>query len=174
MLQPMIEKAARRKRVKTRTMPKVVKKVEVENVRARLKSTHSLNLVDEQCVADYLGFLEQRVEYWKRQAEDGEETEAPARPPNCNEGDLYIRKVKNGEIPDSAGLVELINDMELHTNLAREELDAAWLEAAQAALAKNASTIAVLNALNVSGARSYIDRLRALGYSVEEPSDSPM
>lgn len=174
MLQPMIEKAARRKRVKTRTLPKVENKVEIENARRKLKSTYSLNLVDENCVVGYLGFLEQRVEYWKRHAEDGEEAEAPARPPACNEGDLYIRKVRDGEIPDTAGLVELISGMEQQTNLAREELDTAWLEAAQAALAKNGSTIAVLNAINASGPRSYIERLRELGYAVEEPSAGSM
>lgn len=173
MLQPLVEKAAKKKRVRIRTMPEVVKKVEVENIRARLKSTHSLSLVDEKCVADYLGFLERQVEYWKQQAGAGNEAEAPVRPAGCNEGDLYIRKVRSGEIPDSAGLVGLISDLERETTRAREELDAAWMEAAQAALAKNPSTIVVLNMVNISGARSYIDKLRALGYAVEEPSGTP-
>lgn len=174
MLQPLVEKAAKKKRVKTRTMPKVEKKVEIENIRARLKSIHSLNLVDEKCIADYLGFLEQQVEYWKQQVGQGEEMEVPARPAECNEVNLYIRKVNDGEIPDSAGLVELIKDVELQTILARDELAAAWIEAAEAALAKNASTIAVLHAIHADGPRSYIDRLRALGYSVEELSAGTM
>jgi hypothetical protein len=170
MLQPLVEKAARKLRVKTRTMPKVEKKVEIENLRSKLKSTHKLNLVDEKCVADYLTFLEQQVDYLKRQAGGVEELAAPDRPAECNEGNLYIRKVRSGEIPDSVGFVELISHVEQQTKLAQEELDTAWIEAAQAALAKNSSTIAVLNPINTTGARSYIDQLRALGYTVEEPA----
>jgi hypothetical protein len=82
---------------------------------------------------------------------------------------MYIRKVRAGEIPDSVGFVKLIDDLATQNQLAREQLDAEWIGAAEAALQKNPSTIAVLQMVNVKGARSYIDKLRVLGYSVEEP-----
>lgn len=41
--------------------------------------------------------------------------------------------------------------------------------AAQAELKKNPSTVAVPQMVNVKGDQSYIDKLRDLGYSVEEP-----
>ena len=170
MLRPLVEKAAKKKRVKTRTMPEVENKVEVKNIRDMLKSAHTLSLVDEKCVADYVEYLEHLVEYWKQQAGDPTTADAPGRPMNCNEGDMYIRKVRAGEISDTAGFVKLINELERQTTLARAQLDAEWMKAAQTALEKNASTIAVVNMVNVRGPRSYIDKLRELGYDVEEPA----
>lgn len=168
LLQPLIEKMARKKRVKTRTMRKVERKVEVSNIREMLKSTHTLSLVDQKCVADYIGYLEQLADFLKQDLD-----ESPRTPANCNEGDMYIRSVRAGDLPDSVGFVKLIDELELQNRLAREQLDAEWIKAAQAALEKNVSTVAVLQMVNVQGPRSYLDKLRALGYSIEEPPGAP-
>jgi hypothetical protein len=173
MLQPLVEKAAKKKRVKVRTMPRVENKVEVKNIRDMLKSAHKVSLVDEQCVADYLNYLEQQVQYWKLLADGGEGAEAPRRLSACNEADMYIRKVRAGEIPDSTGFVKLLDQLEVQDKLAKEQLDAEWIEAAEAALKKNTSTIALVSMINLKGDRSYIDKLRALGYTVEEPPGAP-
>jgi hypothetical protein len=173
MLQPLVEKAAKKKRVKIRTMPRVENKVEVKNIRDMLKSAHKVSLVDEQCVADYVGYLERQVEYWKLLANGGEDAEAPNRPAACNEADMYIRKVRAGEIMDSTGFVRLLDQLEVQDKLAKERLDGEWIEAAQAALEKNTSTIALVWMINLKGTRSYIDKLRTLGYTVEEPPGAP-
>ena len=52
-------------------------------------------------------------------------------------------------------------------------MSAEWIEAAEAALGKNTSTIDVVSMINLKGTRSYIDKLRALGYTVEEPTGAP-
>jgi hypothetical protein len=65
--------------------------------------------------------------------------------------------------------VKLLDELGLQTRLAQEQLDAEWMQAAQAALEKNPSTVAVLHMANVQGPRSYIDKLRELGYSILEP-----
>jgi len=173
MLLPLVEKAAKKKRVKIRTMPRIENKVELKNIRDKLKSTHKLSLVDEKCVADYLGYLEHQVEYWKQLATGSEDVEAPKRPAECNEVQMYINKVKAGEIPDSTGFVEFMDRLIVQDTLAKERLDAEWIEAAEAALEKNTSTIAVLPMVNLKGPRSYMDKLRALGYTVEEPPGAP-
>jgi hypothetical protein len=173
MLLPLVEKAAKKKRVKTRTMRKVENKVEMKNIRDMLKSAHKLHLVDEKCVADYLGYLEHQVEYWKQLASGSEDADAPKRPKPCNEVDMYIRKVRAGEIPDSTGFVKFIDELAVQDTLAKERLDAEWIEAAQAALEKNTSSVAVLSMVNLKGSRSYMDKLRALGYTIEEPPGAP-
>jgi hypothetical protein len=173
MLKPLVEKAAKKKRVKIRTMPRVENKVEVKNIRDMLKSAHKVSLVDEQCVADYVSHLEQQVEYWKLLANGGDDAQASRPPAECNEANMYITKVRAGEIPDSTGFVKLLDQMEVQDKLAKEQLDAEWIEAAEAALEKNASTVALVSMINLSGNRSYIDKLRALGYTVEEPPGAP-
>ena len=138
-----------------------------------LKSAHKLSLVDEKCVADYLSYLEQQVEYWKQLANGSEGADAPKRPTPCNEVDMYIRKVRAGDIPDSTGFVKFVDELGVQDTLAKEQLDAEWIEAAEAALEKNTTTVAVLSMVNLKGPRSYMDKLMALGYTVEEPPGAP-
>lgn len=173
MLAPLVEKAAKKKRVRTRTMREVENKVEVKSIRDMLKNSHKLSLVEETCVADYLGYLERQIEYRKLLANGGDDAEAPLRPAACNEADIYIRRVRAGEMPDSAGFVKLLDQLALQDTLAKERLDAEWIEAAEAALKKNSSTVAVVRMINLQGTRSYVDKLRALGYVIEEPAGAP-
>jgi hypothetical protein len=51
----------------------------------------------------------------------------------------------------------------------REQATSQWLEAADASLARNASTFAVVNFPKLTRADGYLDRLRARGYVVEPP-----
>lgn len=48
-----------------------------------------------------------------------------------------------------------------------------WLQAADDALSKNRSTVAVLNMADMLGPNGYLERLRAKGYQVQEPDDAP-
>ena len=51
----------------------------------------------------------------------------------------------------------------------RARLGAAWLAAAEAALAQHSSTLAVLPLTELLGDGGYLDRLRARGYDIQEP-----
>lgn len=82
---------------------------------------------------------------------------------------MYIKKVRAGEIPDSLGFVKLLDDLAAQDKLAKAQLDAEWIEAAEATLAKNRSTVAVISTINMRGDRNYMAKLRELGYQVEEP-----
>jgi hypothetical protein len=173
MLMPLVEKSAKKHRVKTRTPPRVERKIEVDHVRDKLKSAGRINLVDPQCVAARLDYLEKLVEYWKLMADPEAKADAPKRTPECNEPDMYIKKVKAGEMPDSTGLVAVMDDMQLQEKLGREQFEAEWLAAAQAALEKNTSSFAVLQAFRQRDNKGYLDKLRERGYTVEEPAGAP-
>ncbi len=90
-------------------------------------------------------------------------------PQSCSEREILLRKLRSGEIPDPAGIIKLVDELDLQSNLAREQLDAEWVAYAQGALAKNKSTFSVLSMNNVKSATGYIAKLKELGYTVEEP-----
>ena len=58
-------------------------------------------------------------------------------------------------------LHRMYTEMFSQDKLAKDQLDAEWIKAAEAALEKNISTVAVLWMFNLKGPRSYIDKLRA-------------
>jgi hypothetical protein len=167
-LQPMVDKAAKKYKVKTSTMPNVERKVEVKNVRGMLKSVRDVSLVDVKCVDQYLDYLDRKIESLKQQASGTAQGNAPAPGSSCNESDLLIKAMRNGAIPDPAGIVKVFDQMELQMKLGREQLDAEWIAAAQAAIAKNKSTIALLLPNRITSPTGYIAKLKELGYSVEE------
>lgn len=51
------------------------------------------------------------------------------------------------------------------------QMEAAWLVAAEMALATNASTVAVLPITQITGAKGYLAKLAAKGYTVTEPDE---
>jgi flavin-binding protein dodecin len=50
-----------------------------------------------------------------------------------------------------------------------ERVQAAWLAAAEQALARNASTVAVLSIDEILKPDGYVARLRQKGYAIEDP-----
>ncbi|HTQ36704.1 MAG TPA: TraB/GumN family protein [Steroidobacteraceae bacterium] len=163
-LRPLVDKAAKQHHVKIRTMPDVEWKFEVKDARKMLKLLGGSSLVvDAQCVTQKLEYLERKIDYLKKNAAGTAQEKAPARVPDCDEGD---------EIPDTADLQKMRDDMQQREKLSDQQLDAEWIAAAQAALAKNKSTFAVLQIGwngDVSHINGYVAKLRELGYEVEEP-----
>jgi hypothetical protein len=51
----------------------------------------------------------------------------------------------------------------------REKLYASWMEAADAALAMNETTLAIVPLVKLTREGGYLSRLRARGYSIEAP-----
>ncbi len=61
--------------------------------------------------------------------------------------------------------------MNLQFKRAMDQGNAEWMAAAQAALAKNKSTFAIVS-IGWGRASSYIAKFRELGYEVEEPGNA--
>jgi hypothetical protein len=66
--------------------------------------------------------------------------------------------VVNSSLAQARGLADL-----------PERATAAWLEAADATLARNASTLAVLSLERILAPDGYLAQLKARGYVVQEP-----
>ncbi len=173
-LRPLVDKAAKQHKVKVRTLPKVELKVEIKNTRGILKFIRESDLVDEMCVTQKLEYLERRIEYIKQNAGTSE-AKPPARVKDCDEADeaeLLLSKVQKGEIADPAGIRKMMDTIGKQVISVNQQLDAEWIAAAEAALAANKSTLAVLQIGwngDVSHVNGYIAKLRELGYEVEEP-----
>jgi histone deacetylase complex regulatory component SIN3 len=70
---------------------------------------------------------------------------------------------------DAAQLKKLIDDAQSLVEQTTTQAQTDWLNAAQAALAKNQSTFAVLPVGDVLRSDGHLEKLRELGYTVEEP-----
>jgi hypothetical protein len=133
-----------------------------------LKSIRETNVGDMKCFTLGLDYLERLIEYTDKNT--GAVAQDNAAAPRLEGCDGYLLKaLRSGEIPDPAGIIKTIDNVELQLKLAIQQLDADWMAAAQAALAKNQSTFAVLSMRQINGTNSYIAKLRELGYAVEEP-----
>jgi hypothetical protein len=168
-LRPLVDKAAKKHKVKVRTMRDVERKIEVKNARGMLKTAGGLDLVDLKCIPQKLEYLERMIDYLERQASGTAPEKAPARVSDCSEADLLIRMLRSGEIPDKAGILKTMENMELQEKLGRQQLEAEWLAAAETALARNKSTFAMLPMYQLRSATGHLAKLRELGYTVEEP-----
>jgi hypothetical protein len=62
----------------------------------------------------------------------------------------------------------VFDEFELQNKLSLEQLDAEWIAAAEAAIAKNRSTFAVV-LTRATSPTGYFSKLKELGYTVEEP-----
>jgi hypothetical protein len=168
-LRPLVDKAAKKHKVKVRTSPEVELKVVLKNARGMLKFFLDLDLVDMKCVTQRLDYLERTIEYMKQSAAGPVQAKPPDRVADCNEPELLFKKLESGEIPDTAGILKTINYMQQQQQLSSQRLDAQWIAAAEAALAKNESTVAVLQLRQLKNPAGHIAKLRELGYEVEEP-----
>jgi hypothetical protein len=174
-LRSVVDKAAKEHKVKVRTMPKVEREVKIKHVADMLKSLRETNVGDMKCFTLGLDYLERLIEYTDKKA--GAVAQGNAAPEQDNaaaprlegcEGYL-LKALRSGEIPDPAGIIKLVDNVQLQLKLATQQLRAEWIAAAQAALMKNKSTFAVLSMRQINGTDSYIAKLRELGYAVEEP-----
>jgi hypothetical protein len=75
----------------------------------------------------------------------------------------------DGASTEAARMKKVLTDAMWHSDWAAVQARQEWLAAAQAALAKNKSTFAVLPIDDVLDVDGPLERLRKLGYTVEEP-----
>jgi len=154
---PVVEKLARRARLEI-TSPEVSFKV--DKPRAAIKEFKNEPLDDLECFERTIARLESDLELMRVRANawaTGDVEKLRALAP-VDQASACIAVALNSSVMRDRGYTDL-----------PERLAAAWLEAADAAFARNASTVAVLSMDRLLAPNGYLDRLRARGYVVEDP-----
>ena len=162
-------------------MPAAVSRtVRVEDPRGMLKAAQKLQLPDVECFTSGLEQIEPEIERvrelgnaWAR----GDITKLRSMHRNLtfkeelNQScaNALMIALREGKSTDAAHLNKTMADFEWHAELASVQSQLNWIAAAKVALEKNPSTFAVLSVSDVLRPDGHIEKLRALGYTVEEP-----
>jgi hypothetical protein len=176
----VVHKAAKKHNVRIHTLPAVKHRIKVEKPRAILKAARNMDLAEGECVGRNLARMEKRAAAGLQAIDvaatnawatgDLETLRAKAVPDpdlqseDCTTAALDAATEKPTEI--SRGL-DLFKQQEELSKLAGQEAEHNWVEAAEAALAKNVSTFAVLPIHLVTNEWVYIGNLKRKGYVVE-------
>lgn len=166
-LHPLVDKSARQHKVKVRTLPKVEREYKIKNVKERLKSLRESSVWEVKCFAQSMDYLEQVIAYMNQKKAGTQDIGEPPYLDNC--GDSLIKGMRSGEFPDPAGILKIIDGLQMEGKLANDQRDAEWIAAAQAAIAKNKSSFTLLPMYQIKSPTGYIAKLKELGYTVEEP-----
>jgi len=183
----IVKKIAKKHRVEVRTVPTVVRDIEVSefgNPRAFLKSARKIDFAEGECFGRNLARFERWIEEGRYVYDMGPindwatgDLEAMRTRPvfhddweDCTQAAFDAAMNSPGEVPEEvrAG-INLFKKQEEVLALAHKEAEQKWVEAAESALATNKSTFAVLPIAVVLSPTIYMDKLRARGYVVEAP-----
>lgn len=157
VLWPAVEKLARKARVRV-TEPEVT--IKVDKPRSAIKDFKRMPLDDVECFAKTIARLETDLDRMKVRANawaTGDLATLRELAPIDN-ATACIAVVLNAQVMQDRGYTDWP---------ARRE--AAWLAAVEQALARNASTVAVLSIDQILKPDGYVARLRAKGYRVDDP-----
>jgi hypothetical protein len=183
----VVHKLAKKHKVKLHTLPMVERKIEIESPRAILKAAREVDFAEGECVGRNLARLERQIDEgrvkfdiapvnaWARG-----DLEAFRPKPTAGDEDpredctmAALNAVMNrppDALPEGVRTgFDLIKKQADLTALAAKEAERNWLDAAEAALAKNSSTVAVLPIGLALIPTVYLGKLKERGYSVEEP-----
>jgi hypothetical protein len=163
-LRQLVDKAAKKHKVKIRTMPMVdaeatLTKGELEMARLATR----LDLDDVKCFTQGLDAIERLIQ------ERDQRVNATARDNAAHPLDCRTDWLTSGKFPDLAAAQSMREKMGMQFDHALQQVDTEWMAAAQAALKRNKSTFA-MQAVVWGRPNSYIAKFRELGYEVEEPS----
>jgi hypothetical protein len=181
-----VDGARKRHKVKPVWLPTVRRTVEFQDSRGMLESLEALRPAEVECFIRDLNHLEPDIERMKVLANawalgNIEELRDLFRPVTLRDeirdgcvhlalgGAVMSATQEDGSSADAARIGKLIDDYQWHVEQAQLQAQLDWLKAAQAALAQNSSTFALLDLADVLRPDGHLDKLRALGYSVEEP-----
>lgn len=158
---PVLARAARRHRVR-RTPTQV--ELRVDEPRQALREFAAADLDDGECFERTLQRIETDLEGMRERAN------AWAL------GDVaYLQRARYDD--QYRACIRAVTSHALGRRLGMDELNAraieAWLQAAEAALAANASTVSSLPMSLLLGERGMLERLRARGYEVVPPREAP-
>jgi uncharacterized protein YbaP (TraB family) len=154
---PVVEKRARKARLPI-TEPKV--KVKLEKPREAIREFKQAPLSDLECFAKTIERLESDVDLMRVRANAWATGDVATlrRLAPVDQASACIAVVMNSSLVQERGLADL-----------PERFTEAWLEAADEALARNPSTLAVLSLERILAADGFLARLKARGYVVQDP-----
>ena len=182
----VVDDARKKHKVEPVWLPTVRRTVEVEDPRGMLEALQELQPEEVECFAKALDRIEPDLERDKVLANawslgDTGKLRSIYRQVTLRDvirdgclqlslgGATMWAKYEEGASADAARMKKLIDDFLWHGEQATLQAQLDWLKAAQAALAKNKSTFAVLSLAEVLSPDGHLEKLRALGYTVEEP-----
>jgi len=171
----VVNDAARKHKVRIHRLPEVTRKFPVKNARGVLKTASKTDLGDGECFNRSMDLLEARIEAMKLRANAWAKGDLEAlrnagsgvRNDDCMAA--LMNSLAAGTLATDAGTQREIDNMNRQAELAETQAEQDWLGAAQAALATNQTTVAVLPIENLLRPDGYAARLRERGYAVEEP-----
>jgi hypothetical protein len=169
-------------KVSVRQLPYLNKTVHVEKPRSMIKTARKLDMPDVECFARAIDTIESglqsevsRASAWARgdigalRALHSGPREAPGQ--SADMGCILALMDAMAESVSSGGKRsrKVFESMRWHSEQSEVQSRRDWIDAAQAALLNNMSTVAVLPMREVIRPDGYLGALRNLGYDVEEP-----
>lgn len=180
--QMVVRAAAKKHEVPVRQLRTINKTLRVEKPRSMLKAARKAGLTDLECFTRSIEIIEAEVRpetsmanAWARgdiealRRLHGGPRSDPGAPTGMGCVTLLMDAVTESDSAGGRRAKRLFDDMKWHAAQSEAQGRREWLEAAQAALAKNASTFAVLPIHEAIRPDGYLAALRDLGYEVEEP-----
>jgi hypothetical protein len=178
--------AHKKHKVKVVRLPAVVRTIELEDPRGMLEHLKDIPASEVECFSRDLERVEQDVERMKALANawslgDAQRLRSTFRQATFRDaiqdgcvhlslgGAVMSARYDGGSSADATHMKKTIEDSLWHGEQAALQAQLDWLKAAQAALARNQSTFAVLGLADVLSPNGHLEKLRALGYTVEEP-----
>jgi hypothetical protein len=152
----------------------------VENPRGILKNAQKLQLPDVECFTEGLDKVESEVERARQLANAwarGDIQTLRSLHRNLKIKDAVQERctyaltvaLSEGESANSAHAKKMFDDAMWHIEQASVQSQIDWVAAAQKSLEKNRSTFTILSVGDVFRSDGHLEKLRALGYTVEEP-----
>jgi hypothetical protein len=172
----VVDSAAKKHKVRIHRLPEIKRDVKVEDPRGLLKSAQKIELPDLPCFIRGLDQVEPDIERvkvlgnaWARG--DIAKLRSLHRVRSAKEecGYELVTAFNEGASADAVRAKKLVADLEWHAEQAEVQALRNWVAAAQTALEKNQVTFAVLQVDDVFRPDGELEKLRALGYTVEEP-----
>lgn len=174
----VVRAAVKKHKVRINKLKDVERVIRLENPRGMLKAAGKVQgTPDLECFTRDLGQLEPDIERAKARAnawargDIARLRELQRRDWKIQDecGYALIAAMTAGDSADAARTKKLMADAMWHAEWAGVQAQNEWLAAAQAALRKNKSTFAVLGLNDVLSPDGTLEKLRRLGYTVEEP-----
>jgi uncharacterized protein YbaP (TraB family) len=182
----VVHLAAKKHKVRIHQLPDVERVIKLEDPRGMLKAADKVENLE--CFILGLDAMEPGIERartranaWARgdiaklrELERGDiaklrELEASGRKIQDECGNAQLATMVAGESADAARVRKLMADFTWHAQWAGVQAQNEWVAAAQAALQKNKSTFTILGLNDVLNPEGTLEKLRKLGYTVEEP-----
>ena len=188
----VVEKAAKKHGVRINRLPDVVHNIEIEKPRSILKATRNLDLAEGECVGRNFARIEQAdakglfrydvaaANAWATGDVKAMRAKWDVSPPaelqreDC-ETVAMIAALSDAELPAEVRRgFDLVKQQQELLKQAGAEAEKNWLDAAEAALARNESTFAVLPVNLMFNKWVYLGKLAGKGYLVEAPDGTPL